>query len=199
MKTILRTVSIFAALIMSVNAYSQNQWYVTAGYLNSDNKASASSGGITVTTNDRGFYAGAGLEAPVYGIDNFYLDGALLYSYLGDKDGDMTENMHMLNIPLRAKYKIYLSETFGIFGYGGPVASFGLAANNKSGNLSYSLYGSDGILNRVDVKLGIGAGIELSQKIVFKIGYDWGLFNMSSVNGVKMHLNILNIGVSYNL
>ena len=105
----------------------------------------------------------------------------------------------MLNVPFRAKYKVNITDQFGIFGYGGPVASFGLAANNKKGNVSYSLYGDDGIINRVDLKLGIGAGIELSQKIVFRVGYDWGLFNMSKINNVKMKINWFHVGVAYNL
>ena len=185
--------------LFSINAFSQNKWNVTAGYLLSANKASASTGGTTVTTNDDGFYVGAGYESPVNGIENFYLEGQLLYSYLGDKNGDVTENIHMLNVPFRAKYKVNITDQFGIFGYGGPVASFGLAANNKKGNVSYSLYGDDGIINRVDLKLGIGAVIELSQKIVFRVGYDWGLFNMSKINNVKMKINWFHVGVAYNL
>lgn len=191
--------TIIIALLVSLNAFAQNQWNITAGYLHSDIKTSAATGGSTLTTNINGFYVGAGYEAPVNQIDNFYLEGQFLYSYLGDKNGDVTENIHMLNVPFRAKYKIYITDQFGIFGYSGPVTSFGLAANDKQGNTSYSLYGDDGIINRVDLKLGIGAGIELSRKIVFRVGYDWGLFNMSKIDNVKMHINWFCFGVVYNI
>lgn len=202
MSTMKITTKIAVAIIASLTsfcAFAQNQWYITAGYLNSDNKASAAIGGTTLTTNNGGFYVGAGYEAPVNQIDNFYLEGQFLYSYLGDKNGDVTESIHMLNIPFRAKYKVYITDQFGVFGYGGPVASFGLAANDKVGNISYSLYGDDGIINRVDLKLGIGGGIELSHRISFRVGYDWGLFNMSKIGDAKMHINWFHVGVAYNL
>ncbi len=199
MKSLFRITAAVIAVLVSVNAFSQNQWNVVGGYLRSDNKASAATGGVTVTTNDNGFYIGAGYETAVKQIENFYLEGAFLYSYLGCKNGDVTENMHMLNIPFRAKYKVAVTDQFSIFSYGGPVASFGLAANNKQGNVSASLYGDDGILNRVDLKLGLGVGVELSQKLIFRFGYDWGLFNMSKVDNVDMKLNLFHIGVAYNL
>lgn len=199
MNKFLKITLLVVASIMSVNAVAQNQWSVTAGYQKSDNRASASTGGTTITTNCNGFFAGVGYEAPIKGIQNLYFEGQFLYSYLGDRDGDVTENLHSLLVPLRAKYKMDLTDQFGIFAYGGPVASLGIGANAKQGNVSYSLYGKDGIINRFDVKLGIGAGIELSHKVVFRIGYDWGLFNASLVDGVKMNINLLQIGVAYNL
>lgn len=186
------------ALSLSLNVFSQNLWYAGAGYLNSAYRF-VSYDGAAVTTNSNGFYVGAGYETSVRGIENFYLDVQLLYSYQGDKYGDVTENIHMLSIPFRAKYKAHITDQFGIFGYGGPVASFGLAANEKQGNFSYSLYGDDGMLNRFDVKLGLGAGIEFSRKIVFRVGYDWGLFNILTVDDVKMHINIFHVDVIYNL
>lgn len=199
MHKLMKIALLVVASALSLNTFAQEQWHIAAGYLKSDNRATAAGGGATVTTNDNGFYIGAGSECPIKGIDNFYLEAEFLYSYLGDKNGDVTENIHLLNIPLRAKYKAYLNNQFGIFAYGGPVASIGLAANEKQGKVSYSLYGKDGILNRYDIKLGIGAGIELSHKVVFRIGYDWGLFNLSTVDGVKLKLNTLSVGFAYNL
>ena len=197
MKISLKIAAAVAALLISAGASAQGPWSITAGYLCPAYRASASD--VTSTSNGNGFYLGAGYEMPVRDIENFYLEGQLFYSYLGDKSGDTTENIHLLNLPVRGKYKTYVNDNFGIFCYAGPMLSYGIAANDKVGSVAFDLYGDDGILNRFDIKLGIGAGVELSRKLVFRIGYDWGLFNISKVDGAKAHIHWLNVGVAYNL
>lgn len=114
-------------------------------------------------------------------------------------DYEFPERIHTLNLPLRVKYKVDLTNIFGIFAYGGPVSSFGFAGSSKVNDKEYPLYGKDGILNRLDLKLGIGAGIEVWQKVVLRIGYDWGMLNASRHLYAKMRLNLLHVGVAYNI
>lgn len=188
--------------ILSVNAAAQNQWSVCAGYLKSDNRgSSASNSSATITTHDYGFYAGVGLGFPVEGTRNLYFEGDVVYSYLGTVDYEFPERIHTLNLPLRVKYKVDLTNILGIFAYGGPVSSFGFAGSSKVHDKEYPLYGKDGILNRLDFKLGIGDGIEVWQKVVFRIGYDWGMLNASKNhhNSNKIRLNLLHVGVAYNI
>lgn len=195
----LKIMLLVIASVLSVNMAAQNQWSVLAGLLKSDNKGSYSGESVTITTNDYGFYAGAGLDFPIEGVRNMYFEGQLVYSYLEALEGDSSENVHALNLPLRAKYKVDLSDKFGIFAYGGPVTSLGLAGKSKVKNTTYSVYGKDGFLNRLDFKLGIGGGIELCHKVVISVGYDWGLLNISRNHSVNMRLNLLHIGVAYNI
>ena len=54
--------TIIIALLVSLNAFAQNQWNITTGYLHSDIKTSAAKGGSTLTTNINGFYVGAGYD-----------------------------------------------------------------------------------------------------------------------------------------
>ena len=195
MKLSFRAMAVIALTILSVNAYSQSRLNITAGYLKSDNSTSAL-GIVSLSSHDNGFYVGIGSESPVNSIRDFYIESQILYSYLGDKSGSTSEAFHMLNIPIRAKYKLYLGNQFGIFAYGGPVFSVGLAANETAGSYSYSLYGNDGIMNRFDLKLGVGGGIELGHRLAFRVGYDWGLLNMSRVNNVNMNISLFHAGVA---
>lgn len=200
MKISLKIAAAVAATLISAGASAQGPWSITAGYLNAACRASATSSEDVVSVSHlNGFYLGAGYEMPVKSVENFYLEGQLLYSYLGDKSGDTKENIHMLNLPVRGKYKISVNDNLGVFGYAGPLLSYGFAANDKVGSVAFDLYGDDGILNRFDIKLGIGVGAELSNRIVLNIGYDWGLFNISKVDSTKAHIHWLNVGVAYRL
>lgn len=199
MKISLRLAAAAAAIFISASAFAQGPWSITAGYLNSFNKASATDANVTSTSHSNGFYLGVGYETPVRRIDDFYLEGQFLYSYLGDKAEDANENIHMLNLPIRGKYKLYINDNFGFFGYAGPLFSFGFAANEKIGSIAFDLYGDDGILNRFDIKLGFGVGVELSKRFAFRVGCDWGLFNISTVDNVNAHIHWINIGLAYSL
>lgn len=192
-----KVVLVLALAFLSLNANAQ--YSIQAGYLKSDNIAKAAIGGTSVTTNNSGFYVGLNAAWPIARIENLYYEGGILYSYLGDKNGDVTENIHLLNFPLHLKYQYDVTPQIGIFGFAGPTASIGLAAHDKDSSTSVSLYGDNGILNRVDLKLGIGGGLEFSKKLAVRIGYDWGLFNMSKIENVKMNLNYFHVGIAYNL
>ena len=201
MKTIFfRAMVLVLASIMTMEVFAEDRMSLRAGFLRTNNVAEAAGvSSVSVETHNYGFYAGLGSETPVKRIKNLYFDAAALYTYLGDRTGDLREDIHMLNFPLRAKYKGYVSDNLAAFVYAGPVGSIGISARDKQGNTSVSLYGADGMLNRFDVKLGLGVGVELSDKLVFKIGYDWGIFNMSKVYGVNMHMNWYYFGLALNI
>jgi len=201
MKTtiIIKAAVLAVASFMTANAFADDQWNVTAGYVNTSNTATSSVGGISVVTHNYGFYAGVGSETAVKSINNFYIDAAILGTYLGDKDGSAREDIFMLNFPIRAKYKGYVNDNLGLFAYAGPLASIGLYGRDADGSQSIALYGNDGLLNRFDIKIGLGAGIELSHKLTFRFGYDYGIFNASKISGVNMHIHWCYFGVAVNI
>lgn len=180
-------------MLLTFGAFAQEQWYVTAGYLHgtSVNKEA------DLTNPSNGFYAGVGSEVPI--ATNLYLIGEIEYAFQGtnDKDTGVKENMHMINVPLRFRYKYPINAMFSVFAQAGVVTSIGLAAGAKQGNVSVDYYGENGILNRLDSKLGIGGGVEISKKIAIDAGYDWGMFNMSKVNNNTMKIHFLHVGLSY--
>ena len=180
-------------MLLTFSAFAQTQWYATAGYLrgNSINKEA------NVSNASNGFYAGVGSEVPI--AKNFYLVAEIEYALQSTKDPDSAakEYMHMINVPLRFRYKYPVSPVVGVFAQAGVLTSIGLAAYAKAGGVSLDYYGDSGILNRLDTKLGIGAGVELYKKVAIDFGYDWGMFNMSKVYGNNMKIHFLHVGLAY--
>ena len=184
---------VFAAMLFAFSAFAQEQWYVTAGYLHGTSIEKN-----TNTSNpSNGFYAGVGSEVPI--AKNFYLVAEIEYALQTTKDNDSGANeyMHMINVPLRFKYKYPVSPAISIFAQAGVVTSIGLAAYAKVGNTSVDYYGENGILNRLDSKLGIGGGVEIGKKIAIDAGYDWGMWNMSKLPNGNMKIHFLHVGLAY--
>lgn len=180
-------------MLLTFGAFAQEQWYVTAGYLhgNSINKAA------NVSAASNGFYAGVGSEVPI--ATNFFVIAEIEYAFQGTNDNTtgVKESMHMINVPLRFRYKFPINQMFSVFAQAGVMTSIGLAAKGTQGGISVDYYGENGILNRLDSKLGIGGGVEISKKIAIDAGYDWGMFNMSKINNGNMKIHFLHVGVAY--
>ena len=179
---------------LSFNVFAQSKWSITGGYLNASIVSTDMFWGESDFGNDNGFYLGAIDEIPIQSIQNFYFEPAFIYSFAGSKNGSILETIHIANIPLRFKYKANVSKQAALFGFFGPVFSMGISATERSGKEVYSLY--DELLRRGDIKLGIGAGVELSRFLSFRVGYDWGLFNASKISGLSAKINYLHAGVS---
>lgn len=105
----------------------------------------------------------------------------------------LTTTEHTLLIPVRAWYKVDLPKRWRLLFYGGPQLQIGLtepvkvqshlspktqAWLNKSG-IRYEDYDNyrDGILNRANIQLGVGGGVEWD-RLRLTAGYDFGLNNL---------------------
>lgn len=114
---------------------------------------------------------------------------------------------HYIDIPVMFKYGYdCVPGIVGVYVMAGPTFSFGVASrtewyvsgkegkNEIDGNIKYNNYTGKVTSNRVpdyivpltqgmtdygwfDVKLGIGAGIDLFDAVEIKFGYNWGLVN----------------------
>ena len=132
---------------------------------------------------------------PLEGVQNLGIEGGVIYSWFMDKKEGIKENIHLLNVPVKAKYSFPLSNEFGFFALAGPTLSLGLSATDKKDGQSLDLY--DENLKRFDIKLGIGAGVCFNDIIEFRLGYDWGLLNQSQNSNVTGHIHYLHIGLAY--
>ncbi len=116
-----------------------------------------------------------------------------------------TVTEHYINVPLNLNLGLnIIPGIFGVYAFGGPVLSFGVNSNTEvsvdtqkgRGRLTYNNYNGqskadnllDGMTSTItstlptdygwfDVKLGVGAGIEIVDAIDLKAGYNWGLVN----------------------
>lgn len=113
---------------------------------------------------------------------------------------------HYINIPIDVKFSLKLFKGFKIYAEGGPTLAVGISSKNKmtvtstliNGGLTYDYYnakitsdelsesqletlnnliGGTGKHSRFDVLLGVGAGVELFDRLTVSFRYDWGLLN----------------------
>jgi hypothetical protein len=90
---------------------------------------------------------------------------------------------HFINVPVQIAYYYPFSNNLKVFGYAGPTLNIGLSqiqgtiSTVSSIPTAYTnLYNSN--LNRLDLQVGIGAGIQW-KKYQLKGGYDYGLLNIN--------------------
>lgn len=187
--------ALIAGLLISINSFSQTR--IAIGGIGSKNLASV--GRYTEESDEEyGAYFGLLSDVRLSRKSNVYLETGVLYGYVGDKYRDASENMHSINVPLRLKYKAPVTSEGDIFFFGGARFQYGLAANIKQGDVSMNLYGDDPLLNRFDVKAGIGAGIAVSL-VEIRLGYEWGLMDMNPSDIKELHINQFFVGVAFNL
>ena len=193
MKKIITLAAVLFAAMISANSFAQIRWSATAGF--GQAALAFKAGGVTVSGTDNGIYAGVLGEMPLEGVQNLGIEGGVIYSWYMDKNDGEKENLHYLNVPVKAKYSFPLSNQFGFFALAGPTFSLGLSATYKRNGASIEMF--ENYLKRFDIKLGIGAGFSYNDKLELRLGYDWGLLNQSQVSGTPVSINYLHIGLAY--
>ncbi len=197
-----KIVSILAASMMLLGIDAIAQPAITAGYLRSFERGKSGSESVTQPTD--GFFAGVDFTLPLGDYLNFV--PGLYYAMTSKQNvadlyfvkadfGRRTD--HMINAPLMLNYCIELNSDFRFFFCGGPTLSFGLASVYKVEKESIDLYSKDGYLNRFDVMLGAGAGIEMMEKFRLSFGYDWGMLNRTSYDNLTVKRRQFHVGISF--
>ena len=104
---------------------------------------------------------------------------------------------HFIDIPIHAIYSLPISKNMSFFGYAGPTINIGLAQNLKVTSTqtypttspfyvkpgSFNVYssGSDYQLNRLNLQIGVGGGVQW-KKYQLKSGYDFGITNLNKAD-----------------
>ena len=114
---------------------------------------------------------------------------------------------HYLDIPVQVKYGYeVISSKLNINAFAGPVFSIGLASIVKASTddsvVKANAY-KDSDYGRFDLKLGIGVGVDLFEKLNVKVGYNFGLLNRYTGEQIdeykyKIHTGVFYVGVGYN-
>lgn len=195
MKKILISLVALSLVTFSVNA--QLKFSASVGYADKTAISKIESGN-TVTTESSdmgGFYLGGIASYEL--MPNVAINGGLQFTLNTESDSEdsflgeiTTKSTAMsLEIPVRASYLLDLG-VVGLFAYAGPVFELGLV--NKSSftigdnTTTSNYYGEDASLNRFDILIGGGLGLAYGQ-LYLKCGYDYGLLNLSKVDGLKIH------------
>ncbi|MBD3724143.1 MAG: PorT family protein [Flavobacteriaceae bacterium] len=145
----------------------ETQFGVKAGYAALSGKAEAS--GYSATESDGGFFIGGFADVTL--SDKFHFQPELLYVSV--------DNASQVQIPLHAKYMA--TKALGV----------------KAGpNLAFLTDVPDGIKS-FNFGLDLGAEYNFAENFVVDARYNFGLANLSDVDGFDYHLSGFYIGVGY--
>ena len=132
-------------------------------------------------------------------------------------------NQIALNVPFHVQYSYEFNPDFKLEAWAGPTFQLGLfdnvVDNDDNPSLLYNrfkvidpstTYGSlvggliaanfrtQAALNRINLLLGLGVGVEVAEKIHVNVGYDFGVLNLSTANNTTVTRGYLRVGVGYN-
>lgn len=196
--------------VAATSAFAQLS--VGAGYLSNTQKYTYPTGSNkseTATTPSSGFYVGGDYTLDLgqgLGV-SAGLKGAFLF---GKLDNTVTTSNNKLSeiylaVPVMANYTYAISNDFKVFALAGPSIAFGLSSkytgHNDLTNNDYTTdrYDEDAYpsYGKVNVFLGLGAGVDILNTVRVKVGYDIGLLNRTKEDNQKINDAQLYFGVAY--
>ena len=182
-------------------------------------------GHFSGTTRNHGFRAGLTYDFTIKG--NLGLHTGVLYSYAASNMLESGRSIksypytgiirtrsayQQLEVPIRVRYDLPVTDDFKFFIFGGPVLAYTLSGQVKGWtfrsdngafnltnyeNSSYNVYDRYRLMP-FELKLGAGLGAHYKH-YVLKFSYDWGLLNQYTRGTAndKVHHNQLNVSVGY--
>lgn len=214
--------------ILAPGAYAQLG--VEAGYDFLHGKgtlAAGEEGHFSGATRNHGFRVGLTYDFTIKG--NLGLHTGVLYSYAAGNVWETDRSLQsfsvygtmqvrsvyqQLEVPIRVRYDLPVTNDFKFFVFGGPVLGYTLSGQVKdwsfrSSSVSlqgtttyprtcpYNVYERYGLMP-FELKLGAGLGVHYKH-YVLKFSYDWGLLDQYTRGTAsdKVHHNQLNVSVGY--
>lgn len=192
MKKILFATALFVLTMGAVSAQITTTWRVEAGYIQpyqfgEGYRTTYFHGGKLGATVDVNFKYDLSLQTGLY-YSLAYGVNQQKYPYLGEFVRYSTQ-LHQLDVPVRAVYKLKLPKQFALFAFAGPTFQIGLYApekvESKLTDITAELTGiTSGTHNLYEEKilpfnfmLGVGGGLEWTDYRL-QAGYDFGLHNL---------------------
>ncbi len=212
MKKIILTLALVAAAATSAMA----QFSVGAGYLNQTTTSKYTSGSSTSKSDiaSQGFYVGADAAynlgygvSVVPGIYYGYLTNGSESNVAGLASIKGSTKSHYIAVPVNFKYGIGLGDMLNAFVYAGPQFELGLSSKTtttgtvigQSGSTTVDNYGDDSTLNRFNISLGAGIGVDVAEMVRINFGYHYGLLNMynGSDSNYKVNNSYWSVGAAF--
>lgn len=194
MKKIIITLALSALAATSAFA----QFSVGAGYLNVTNKTTIVN--TSSTSNFNGFYVGGDYTVELGGDDLVMIPG-VYYAMASNKSNLATTTIQSLAIPIHFAYNVEISDMISIFPFAGPQMNIGLSSVTKTeiagAQISIENYTEDSELNRINIALAAGLGIDLMETIRLKFAYNWGLLDLNKDEDIKLTNTNWQIGVAF--
>ena len=191
-----------AALVLLAGAPAFAQASIGAGYLSSTEVVKSGS-----SSNERtplnGFYVGLTYTVPI--ASNISFNPGIYYGFAAKSNAasifglklEGKQQDHFVNVPLHLSFGADLGSGLRFFVYGGPSASFAVASKIISGSTSYDRLTDNDGLQRFDIMLGAGVGLQFNDMLRFQVGYDAGMLNRYNSSNYTVHRNQLTAGVAF--
>ncbi len=200
MKKIVTLLSAALVLLASAPAFAQAS--IGAGFLSSTDVVKTGSSS-TDRTPLNGFYLGVGYTVPIAGGLNF--TPGIYYGMTAKSNANSIFGLkiegkqqdHYVNVPLHFSFGTEVGGGLRLFAYAGPSLSLAVASKITSGSTSYDRLKGNDSLQRFDVMLGGGVGLEFNDMIRFQVGYDAGMVNRYKSDNFSVHRNQLTAGVAF--
>lgn len=135
-------------------------------------------------------------------------------------DNGARMNQIALNIPVHVQYMYEITPDFKLEAWAGPTFQLGLFDTVVDSDDNPTLifdrykamelssfeelfgtvlgYRNQAALNRINLLLGLGIGVEVAERVHVNIGYDFGVLNLSTANNEKVTRDYLRVGIGYN-
>lgn len=167
--------------------------------------------GFDISTDSRvGFKVGFRMEIDAqFLMKGLYFDMETALSSKGAKYtgtqrenyADISSRPYYLEMPMHIGYHYRFSESdVGVFGSFGPYLGVGLFGTDKymtAGRTDTPDTFSDDNLKRFDFGLGVRLGVSIFDHYRVVFGYDWGLVDISQIEGVDINNRNFYIGAAY--
>lgn len=200
MKKIVTLLSAALVLLASAPAFAQAS--IGAGYLSSTE--TVKSGSSSTERNPMsGFYAGMTYTMPIASGINF--NPGIYFGYATKSNAasifglklEGRQNDTFINVPLHFSFGADLGSGLRFFAYGGPSASFALTSKIVSGSTTYDRLQDNDSLQRFDIMLGAGVGLQFNDMVRFQVGYDFGMLNRYTSDNITVTRNQLTAGLAF--
>jgi hypothetical protein len=196
------TIKLFVVTTLVTLSLSANAQGFQVGYINQTTTSSISN--VETSNSLDGVQAGLTYDLSIQGPVS--LNYGLTYAYLFKNSSNSlsTSNTtaHQLDLPVRLVAAFPISEDLNVFAYGGPNFSYALANKTKTTvagiSVTSDLYDDDSNISQFNLQAGVGAGLSF-KKIILKVGYDWGLFDLNETDLVKRNTNALTASIGVRL
>ena len=216
---------IAAALLIGMQANAQ--LIFNGGYLHATEnlkKTTTLAGQSNTQTGTNvldGFYAGAKYRIGLDGItEGLSLAPGANFSFLFGKEAGIPDAIDdakttevALNVPIHVQYLFEITPDFKLEAWAGPTFQYGIYNRTIDGESNptniFNLYkeiptsqNNPGLAiparNRINLFLGIGLGVEVSELVHVNVGYDFGLLNLTTDPNGDIRRGLLRIGLGYN-
>ena len=102
-----------------------------------------------------------------------------------------------INVPLHFSFGTDIGSGLRFFAYAGPSASIAVASKIISGSTTYDRLQDNDSLQRFDVMLGGGVGLQFNDMLRFQVGYDMGMLNRYNSDNYIVKRNQLTAGIAF--